>query len=127
MSHGGFNIKKNTSDSPAKKLSPSKSKSPKSPGTGAAAAKPFTNITEVVTNRDGKPQMMYSMGNRDEKMLIPLAQMTFDKNLSTFYPDRDGNPVTVKVGQDAQQITVKVINVTAIYRSSHIGPEKTKG
>jgi len=67
MSHGGFNIKKPTSDSPAKKLSPSKSKSP---GTGGAAAKAFTNITEVVKTRDGKPQVVYSMGNRDEKLLI---------------------------------------------------------
>ncbi|KAJ1448841.1 hypothetical protein M885DRAFT_537641 [Pelagophyceae sp. CCMP2097] len=67
---------------------------------------------------------MNSMGNRDEKLLIPLAQMTFDMDLSTFYPDRDDNPVTVKVSQDAQQITVKVINVTAVYKSSHIGTEK---
>ncbi|KAJ1444514.1 hypothetical protein M885DRAFT_580744 [Pelagophyceae sp. CCMP2097] len=124
MSHGGFNIKNPTSNSPAKKLSPSKSKSPKSPGTGAAAAKPFNNITEVVTNNDGKSQITFSMGNRDEKMLLQLALLALDKDLSSFYEDREGNAVTVKVGHDAQQNTVKVINVTAIYKPNHSGPEK---
>ncbi|KAJ1448239.1 hypothetical protein M885DRAFT_574642 [Pelagophyceae sp. CCMP2097] len=121
MSHGGFNIKKPISGSPAKKLSPSKSKSP---GTGAAAPKAFTNITEVVQNRDGKPQVVYSMGNRDEKLLIQLAQKAFNTEFSTYYFDRDGNPVTVKVGQDDEQITVKVANVTAIYKPAHTGTRR---